>query len=391
MTEQELLAMAQYGPTGMPMLFDGPPNLYQPQPMQQPMQQPAPQPMAGPVTPVMNPNYAMMDQAMMNLGNLRQGKPATQSPTQAYTQQVAFNTQLRLQQEQEKRAKELMRMRDPYYEYEEGKRRGILPEEMTWAEFQQARYKHGSGTSVMQNFAEWKRLNPKKPDETDEEYAERARSAFNTLARAPSVGSGPGASRYVYDPVSGQYQYLESPERGTQLEETLAGATKGAEKWATLNADWDVAQATAGPQLQQSIGLVREMIDLIDSNPDMPTGLLQGRITPMTNEVVSFLETNAMLLAIPRLQEAKLNPVTELELKKIQDTFANALKDPRANRASLVASLRDMIRIAQRYNNINQYYNEKGTLKGFGSAYNIDIPELPAAPGNQRPGDKYLE
>ncbi|MEM1164613.1 MAG: hypothetical protein AAGJ28_27095, partial [Pseudomonadota bacterium] len=75
---------------------------------------------------MVDPYAARGGAAWTNLMNLGTGRPMA-DPSIAYQQAIADNA-ITL---------ERRRTRDPFYEYEEGRRRGIIPEDMSYADFQQ--------------------------------------------------------------------------------------------------------------------------------------------------------------------------------------------------------------------------------------------------------------
>ena len=346
----------------------------------------------GSLAAAMNSPYAAMAaQGLNNISALRRNQVPRLTPVGAYQQAVmAQATANQTRRINELRIKGMEQAQDPYYEFRIGKEEGYIPEEMTWAEFQQAKYRRTDMTSPGKNLAIRNTLQEAIKNETDPQKKAELKDQltfFENAVRAPTVFAGGGGSQYGLQPLSQDVTELVSPEVATGREAEKAKQVTGAEKWAGIDADWSAAFAESAPVMQDTIDTVEDLIRYIEENPDMPTGMLQGYVTPKTNEAVSYMQTLATLLAIPRLQEAKLNPVTELELQKIMETFADSLKDPRANIASLKASYNDLIRAAKRMESQQNYFSEKGTLKGFSTdQFKFRIPEPVSPPGTKIKG-----
>lgn len=157
-----------------------------------------------------------------------------------------------------------------------------------------------------------------------------------------------------------------SAEVIAQTGATIEGAEKDAVKWAEQDAAFEQEASSALDSLDSTKGLVQSMIDLINANPDMPTGALAGKITPHYNQLVAALDTLSTIATVPALAAAKLQPVSEYELRTIRETFASALRDPKANMAALQQQMKWLDRKVSEWTRKIGYYEEHGTMKGYG-------------------------
>ena len=228
MTEQEL--MMQYG--GMPAPA-----------------QPAMPYMAQQQSPALSPNYAMTMQALENMANMRSSMPATMSPMQAYQnsamvleQQRIRNQQLQMRREQQMQEKErqkaLARLSelkiqqtqqdmDPFYEYEEFRRRyPDQSEGMTYKDFALLGLKGTDAPSAVREYQFFQGL-------SDDE-----KERFLNIKRAGGFYDLPGGGK-GYRLPGGDREVLVTPEEaitgagdlaGTKARETAIGSVEGAKE-----------------------------------------------------------------------------------------------------------------------------------------------------------------
>ena len=319
-------------------------------------------------------------QGLQNIGNARMNQPMGVSPIQAYQQAVVAQATANQQRKINDLTMQGMEQDlDTFYDYKQFQRQ--FPEQakgMTYAQFKTIDNPI-SGTAPIRNTERYIELRNQAlalPEGSPERQLIEDEMKFlgESVRATKYLDAGGGSQRPVNPLTSGIGTGGPSPDVVTSesfidREKNLKGTVKDAETWATLDADWETAFNESMPRLDQAADLVEEMIEYIEANPDMPTGMIQGYITPKTNELVSTLQTAATLLAIPRLAEAKLQPVTELELQKIMETFADALKDPKANLASLKLSYNQFVKDIGRMTAQQDHYNKAGTLKGYAPSY----------------------
>ena len=361
---------------------------------------------------MIDPRAAAWSQGLQNIVQMNMGQAPTNDPFSAYQRQVMANTTTRLSEEQERRRAEAEKRADPYYEYTQGKERGILPEDMTWQQFNQAKFSSGFGSSNMRDMAQLEHMRrPQEEGETNDQYKQRLANAdifANVISKPFMIDTGGGGKQVVSALEPGRYPtdsggpgvpgsggqgapngFVVSPEDATQREADLAGAKEDATKWAAADQAWETAYGGAYDELTGAAKETLGLIKYIQANPDMDTGMLEGYISPRINEMVAYMDTLSTLLTVPALKEAKLNPVTEQEFQTIKDTFASAMKDPKANIGSLVANYNRMADAIERMQNVQKYYLENNrTTKGYGAqrGSNEPAPERLPVPGSAPAG-----
>lgn len=348
------------------------------------------------------PGMAMAGQAMNNMYAMRRGQAPRMDPFQAYQQSVFTQSQManrskemELRTAQESRAAALHPFQlqkaeqdaDPYYAFEEGKRRGTIPQDMTYQQFEQIGVRASDRTSVQKNMEMWRALNTGATPEQEQ-------AAFAALARPTSIYGGGGGSQYTYNALNPNSEALVDAPTATDRDAANKGATKDAEVWATADEAWESAFNESAPNLDNAIGKVNEMIAYIEANPNMDTGMLEGMWSAKTDEIVAYMDTMSSQLTVPALAAAKLNPVTEQEWEAIKGTFSSPKRDPAANIAALRATLEWMTSKGQMMQGIQSHYQDNGTTKGYASGYkfkNLGAPQGagsgkikgPARPGAQ--------
>lgn len=347
-----------------------------------------------------DPRGAAWGQALSNIAAMNMGGIPQTDPFTAYQRQVLANAQVRLTQETARRT-------DPYYEFELGKARGHIPEDMTWQEFEQS--KSESSTSNQRDFGHIMYLRrPKQEDETEEQYKARLESStlLENIVQKPFVfdqgGGGvgvtsairpgqspigygaPGAEGAPGGAPTGGPGSLVSPADATSREADLAGAKQDATSWATIDSSWQAGYGATYPDVLYAAKKTNELISFIEANPDMNTGMIRGHITPMMDEIVAYMDAMSSLLTVPALKDAGLNPVTENEWETIKGLFASARRDPKANIGAMTATYNNMVSSLERMAAVQQYYVNHGTTKGYGASVGGGEALKPRAfPGNQ--------
>jgi hypothetical protein len=374
------------------------PMMQQPQPQQVPMYQPpedlsmmdrmanyvgnGPQGDFYAERGLINPQAARFGSMMNNIYAISQGAMPGINPAMAYAQAVAQNAA----------AVRERRQSDPFYEFEEGRRRGYIPEDMTLADYRQSKYRAPSAglgsTAPIKNFERWRQLNP---DATPEEQ----RQVFERMVRADSVVGIGGGGQVARGGLTGSTELLVDPEDATQRDAYLAGQKVASQEWAKIDSSFGQEYSGAVQGMAQVINTTQDLIDMIEQNPNMDTGMFEGLFSPRTDELVSRLDTLSTLMTVPALAEAKLQPVTEQEFESIKSTFASARNDPEANLASLRAQLEWMIPRLLNLRQANQFYQENGrSLRGYSGSQDLDslIEEtLTRASGRGRPNAEGQE
>jgi hypothetical protein len=389
MNEQDLIAMSQMNAWGTPALYEGQPQGFAPQ-------QPPPQPalaghQPGGIYPgatggapqqggfdlnafLGSPSYAAAMGSINNISRMNRDQPPINVMDQ-YQQSVRQNAALRIRQEQQRRMEEEHKRRDPFFKFEEAKRRGHIPEDMSWSDFQQMEYKRGriSDTASQKDLRTYMALNPQREGESDEDFQQRISEWFDSRVRAPQMGSIAGG-RFSTNPLTGATTWVIDPATGQRYEVDLASGVEGGKKWAAANQAWETAFTESAPALQSTINETIALRDLIAANPDMSTGMIEGTITPKIDELVAYVDTMSSQLTVPALAAAKLNPITEAEWRQIKSTFADAKRDPQANVAALNATINWLATKAQTMQEMQQHYMREGSMEGYAPSFEFDLP-----------------
>lgn len=361
-----------------------------------------------------SPYAAMFSQALGNLGTVVQGGIPQITPYSAMQDvrkqnQVLMDNKYQRLQEQ-RRWEEGQRLRDlqvraaqqevtqsegaipnPYqnlpqnvqeWELSGAKARGVPFE--AFLESKNPRYTQPTQpTSVMQNFAVWRQLNPPAPGEPPEAYAVREQNAFAALARASSPFDLGGGGTGMVNPLTGRVDTLVSPEIATRREATLAGATEGAKNWGKYDAEFAQVLPGAQESLNNLYNFTEQMLNEFEGKDlSAQSGLIQGRFGPLIDETAGYIDTMSSILTVPALAEAKLAPVTVQEWEAIKSTFVNFKRDPAANIGALkaqLAMLRPKIALAE---DQWKYYQANGTMEGYARGRTVNFPKIEAGGGD---------
>lgn len=324
-----------------------------------------------------SPGWAMARQGAQNINALRQGTPMGISPAQAYQQSIARQAAMRQQEQEEKRRMQLL---NPFYEYEMAVDRGYanLPDgsTMSFPQWQQASFRRGGPTSVMQNFDRWRQLNPQRADETDEAYQQRQAEAFNTLARAPQMVDVGGGGVQSYQPLTGTGTTVVSPDAATQREGDLSYVRQQEEAQASQDAEFRTAAASL-PELESQLQDTIALREAIRNKEFQDTGYFEGRVMRFTDEKTAELAAKQVLQTLRNLQITNLAPVTEAEIRLIEDLYASVLKDPEANIGALNAAIEMMESKINTINQMGRYFVRDNTLRDYGIQQRWSEPEDP--------------
>lgn len=358
-----------------------------------------------------SPGFAMANQGVTNLGRMMRGLEPEEDPLAAYQRQVMQNANMRLSDERNRREQKILERNDPYYEFTEGKRRGILPPEMTWEQFQQAKYRVTGDTANIRDLKMIMELRqPQREGESKEQYDSRLayattleNLAINPIAynwgasgagitsgarpgQSPVYGGGapvgpggpapaPGGAAPMPGGTSGGApmgggggaDLTVTPAEAARNAAASAGQSQTAKNWATINSTYAQAAPGAYQDLTQLIDLTDEIMKTLDDpSLDKHSGFFQGRIGEFTNAAAAKLKTLSMLAAIPEVRDAKLTPVSNTDLSAIQATFGNLLADPEANKEAVRAHLNLLRKRAEAMNKTLQYFQSHGNdLSGY--------------------------
>lgn len=215
----------------------------------------------------------------------------------------------------------------------------------------------------MAAFQDAKRREMKAKGDPNADTAELSYDELTNLLRQPQSGQMAGIP-FVMG-ADGQPRWLGSPEQAAQWKSDIAEGEAGGKSWGAQDAAFDMAAGDALDSLSSTKSIVQKMRETIESNPDMPTGMLVGKIAPYYSDVVSRLNTLSTIATVPALSAAKLQPVSEKELETIRETFASALRDPRANLSALQAQMEWLDTKIAEWNRKMDFFEEKGTMRGY--------------------------
>lgn len=304
-----------------------------------------------------SPWAAMAFGGLNNLAAGLQNQPMQQDPFAAYQNAVARNAELALRQRAENRTQRTADQKaDPFFEYEEARRRGLIPEEMSLAEFERMGLK---GLAAPSSQREWEYYSSLSEDD---------KKAYLEMKRSGSTFGGPAGSTR-YRGAGGGVEELTTPEEMIAGEEELTEAEVRAKARAETDAAFVDLMDTGGyDELEQSLQDTENLLAEIEGGGMQATGPLEGMWSQfMGDPDTARLRAQSVLQTLKNLQITNLAPVTEKELQLVQDIYANIDRDPAQNIA-LLRQAADMLRrkmeIIERK---GKYFTQKGTLSGYGT------------------------
>lgn len=331
-------------------------------------QYPAPQyPMfqqPGPVNQFLsNPGMAMAGAAINNMAAMRRGQAPQQNPFAELA--AARNRNEMLQQQRwnmvngrqrilDLQAKRAQQQLDPFFEYEEFRRR--YPEQaegMTFEDFQRLGLK---GVAAPSSQREWEFYSSLPPEQQKQ---------FMDLKRSGYGYEGPAGSRY-YRGAGGGVETLVTPDDAIAGEERLTRTTELAQAQAEQDAQFRTAAAGL-PAMEGALADTIALRDAIRSGEYQKTGFFEGRFMRFNDEETAKLAAKQVMQTLKNLQITNLAPVTEKEIQLIEDLYASVLKNPAANVGALEAAIEMMQGKIAGINQMGQYFvNNGNTLRDFG-------------------------
>ena len=314
----------------------------QPQPQQgmRPIQ--AGMPNQSPFAQAMNsPGMAMAGQAMNNMSALRRGRTPAQTPVQAYQSAVANQSNQRMREDA------FSQKMNPFFEYETAKERGIIPPDMSYADFTRIGLRGIDSTSPIKNMQVWDSLpaNQQKEGETDDEYEERRAGAFDNMVRAGiQYKTGGGGVGYT-NAIGGRGGPLVGSEGATGRNAREAGAITGAQEETKTNAGQVREGLTGASTARVAYQTAENMMDVtdqwlerFDSNDPPDTGMvpaLMAKVFGIGPEELGDLNAETINTALLNLGIANLAPVTEQEFASVMQIWADIAKSPEMNKGAL--------------------------------------------------------
>lgn len=292
---------------------------------------------------------AGMGAAINNIMRMRRGGMPTQNPIAAYQESVLREKNQRIREAADKRAQEQHdRQQNPFWAYEEAKKRGHIPPETTYEQWVQIARKGFDSTAHIKNHERWKELNPQKPGESDEEYARKSAEAFADIVEKSNVIDAGGGGKIVFNPLKGIYEVV-TPTEATQRNANEAGAVETATQQAKTREEQvrEGINTSRGARLayqsaEQMLNTTQEWLDRFESDEEIDTGFITGMLARfgIGEENIAELNADAIYAALQNLQITNLAPVTEQEFAAVMQMWADYSKSPTMIKGSLQSALR---------------------------------------------------
>lgn len=317
-----------------------------------------------PLHRAMSSPWAMMaSTALNNVGAMSSGRQPQGNPMQAYQQSVAAQAAQRRADAAEQRSQaEHQRRMDPFFEFEEAKRRGIIDPSMSYAEWLNIskQYKGFDTTAPMKNFAQREILAAEvEAAETPEEKeaAQRRLDTFDNYVRSSSPFGGGGGSQYVRTP-DGRLVEVISSDSAIAREAKEKSATTEAQEVAKTDVEyydqgvkmgrssWEGYRTAENMRKKSEEWLRRFNSD--DPNEQIETGPLIGFMANMFGigpEELGELKSDTISTALVNLGITNLAPVTEKEFAEVMRMWADISQSPSMNRGSLQAIINKTTRL----------------------------------------------
>lgn len=255
-------------------------------------------PMAQPAQPdqfdaFMNSPYAAMAfQGLSNLAAGMQNRVPQTDPFTAYQAAVATQAQQRIRERMDQRAQaQEMRAQqtherdmDPFADFDSVISRFGLqgaPMEEQMAAYRQFKLSGTKGVDPgahAKSMALWQQYNPKRPDETAEQYSERQSQALDTIIRSQLVDYGGGQIAQLGP--SGP-RLIAGTEGASQRDAEAARLKAYEESLGRTQADRE-SEAT---RRVEDLGLTLDVLDSIDKKADglgEVYGFIRGAVPPLT-------------------------------------------------------------------------------------------------------------
>lgn len=161
-------------------------------------------------------------------------------------------------------------------------------------------------------------------------------------------------------------------------------------KFAAADAQFELEVPKMYQQQQQQLTILRELEAAIESGQYQDTGYFEGRVRPLIEQQMAYLEALNINSTLSELQRVNLAPVTEAEIALLRQLFPDVLAEPGANLGRIKAAI-------QRIENSNElmleqmlYYRDQNTLRGYfqgGNKYLESLQRPAEAEDASAPGD----
>ena len=336
-------------------------------------------------------NSPWMAMAGAALDNLATGQNRY-NPIQQYQAAVASQANQRLE-----RAR-LNRSEDPYWAFEEGKRRGIIPPDMDFFTYRdrarQGRFKPTTYAPDMGTINGKKVMVATKYDPNhDKCVTEQLELPEGFVPDQKFQSADVGSGIYALDPVTGEpisyyKRNLKPGEQPDVMREQSAAQTQGT---AQANQDAEFRTAAASlPSLELALQDTLDLKNQIEGGQFQNTGFFEGRVGRFTDKETAKLYAKQVLQSLQNLKITNLAPVTEQEIRMIEGLYASVLQDPEANIGALEAAAEMLQKKIANVRTMGDYWMQNGnTLKDYGIYQMMQSPggSVPPPAGGTLPPD----
>lgn len=290
-----------------------------------------------------SPWAAMAFGGLNNLAAGLQNQPMQQDPFAAYQNAVARNAELALKQRAEDRAQRTADQEaDPFYEYEEARRRGLIPMDMSLRDYQRTVQSSGSNRPVKT----WTGENGNMM------YLDANGAVVDTGVKGSPPGTeivDRGGVPYVMQTLpGGEVSMMTLDEFQKQYRSETIEGEAGAGERGKQGAQYDqrqVDEATARIwDNQEAYRMAQEMRDVSEefqtrlANNEIDTGLLQGwfmRTFGRGPAELAELESESVMAVLKNLGITNLAPVTVQELQTVARLWADIMSSEEVNEGTL--------------------------------------------------------
>lgn len=329
---------------------------------------------------VSSPWMAMASSGLNNMSAMRRGGMPQTNPTKAYQQAVADQSVANQNQRKgELSIQAAEQANDPFFKYKTAINEGIIPPEMSYAEFQNIAARQLDSTSPIKNTERRSKLVSQIKAETDPEKRaelEGELKFFEAAVRAPQTWGGGGGSQYSTQPGSGVTDTLVDAPTATGREGALAEAKETGTQQAKTSAQ-QVNEGMAGARSARNMYVsAEEMLKTTDAyltkfSGDEPieTGFIDGMLMNtfgIGTQEIGEMTADSVHAALINLGITNLAPVTEQEFASVMKMWGDISASPTANKGMLTAAKRRTERLMEQLRE-EAIYNS-GLVEEFGSA-----------------------
>ncbi len=152
---------------------------------------------------------------------------------------------------------------------------------------------------------------------------------------------------------------------GRISEETRAETL--AQKFAGADAEFELEVPKLYDSVQRQLEILDQLEEDIKAGRFNDTGYVEGRIRPLLDEQLAYLQALNIDQTLQQLQAVNLAPVTENEIALLQQLYPGVLAEPEANLGRLRAARQ---RLTQRRDSMERqlrYFADNQTLRGYGT------------------------